>query len=469
MSRKNRLLGVLMASLLMVSSFNIASAVPATSENASRIHFDSIVVDTHNDTMMKVVNPQTWLPEVDLGGNTNFHIDIPKAQAGGLNVGFFSAYTGYQGSGDIRTARTNSRILALLNALHWNARNNPDTLEITTSVKEIEKTVGSGKIAAVPTIEGAYSLEEFNAIELLNQYYDIGVRAVALVWNPANALGAGTTGPIDMGLTKLGIEVVKEMNRLGMIVDVSHMNQTTFWDVIKYSKAPIIASHSSASGIRDHVRNLTDAQLLAIKENGGVAQMNFWNSVLGYPGETINIKKLADHIDYAVNLIGVDHVGIGSDFDGANMPVDLPDASYLPKLTEELIERGYSKQDIEKILGLNSMRVLKEVEKVAEKDSSRVGQGITIIPSLEMGDIIQDASPLLTAAVKIEKGNQIDKSSLRVIVDGIVYEAGYDDKTEVLYLQLEEPLLKSNFHVVTFEGKNRAGKITRETRIFYVQ
>ncbi|MDW7671396.1 MAG: membrane dipeptidase [Bacillota bacterium] len=227
---------------------------------------------------------------------------------------------------------------------------------------------------------------------------------------------------------------------------------------------------------------MSDDQLLALKDNGGVAKVNFWNTVVAPPGETATIAYLVDHIDHVVNLIGIDHVGIGSDFDGASMPVDLPDASYLPALTEELVARGYTRQDIEKILGGNTLRVLKEVEKYAEKYASQVGQGLTIVPELKMGDIINDTMPLLTATVTPDRGSKIDDSGFRVIVDGIAYEPEFDAETGLLTLQMEVELLGSgplneagtqqmagNFHVVTFEGRNNSNKITRETVIFYVQ
>ena len=484
---------IMLLTVLLVSTMGLALA---QGWDAERIHFNAIVIDTHNDTMMKVIDSSSWLPVIDIGGTTpsNFQLDIQKAKAGGLDVAFYAAYTGYQGTNTFfidtygiegRTARTNSRMLALLNALYWNAERNPDDMVIATSLKDIEKGIRDGKHVAVPTLEGMYSLEEYNAIELLHQYYDLGVRAAAIVWNPANSLGAGTNVANDApnaGLTELGKEVMREMNRLGIIIDVSHMNETTFFDTIAVSEVPIIASHSGADGIRPHVRNLSDEQLLALKENGGVAQVNFWNSVVANPGEIANISRLVDHIDYIVNLIGINHVGIGSDFDGANMPVDLPNASYLPGLTAELVARGYSRQDIEKILGGNTLRVLKEVQKHAEKHPSQVGQGITIEPSLKMGDIINDRTPLLTAQVSRKPGSLIDETGFRVIVDGIVYEPEYDAETGLLSLQMEDELLGSgplnasgtsqmpgNFHVVTFEGRNNSGKVTRETVIFYVQ
>jgi membrane dipeptidase len=296
--------------------------------------------------MMKVVDLKTGLPKIDIGKETNFHIDIPKASVGGLNVAYFGAFSDYVGSDDISSIKANSKTLALLNALHWTVKNNVDTITIAKSVVEIKEAVLNRKIAAVPTIEGAYSLEKKNAIELLNQYYDVGVRVVGYVWNSPNALGSGTTGPIDMGLTELGYEVTKEMNRLGIIIDVSHMNEKTFWNVLKVSEAPMIASHSCVYSLRNHDRNLTDEQIIALADMGGVINLNYWPELLGETKDIIDIKKLVDHIDYIVNLVGIDYVGLGSDFDGTTMPNDIQSAAELPYITAELIERGYSTLDL---------------------------------------------------------------------------------------------------------------------------
>ena len=486
-----KLVSLLLVTLLMISGIGIVYGNNAW--DYERIHFNSTVVDTHNDTMMRVINSTSWQPEYDLY-NLNRQINLQKVHEGGLDVGFYAAYTGYQGNTQFfidkygyegRMARTNSRMLSLINALYWNENNNSDLMTIETSLKNIEKAIRDGKHVAVPTLEGMYSFEDYNAHELLEQYYDLGIRAAAMVWNPANALAAGTSVANDApnaGLTELGKEMVKEMNRLGIVVDVSHMNETSFFDTVATSKAPIIASHSGVDAIREHVRNLSDAQLLAIKENGGIAQVNFWDAVVAPVGETATISYLVDHIDHIVDLIGIDHVGIGSDFDGASMPVDLQDASYLPDLTKVLVDRGYSRQDIEKILGGNTLDLIKEVEKIAEKDSSRVGQGLTITPSFEMGEIFESTTPLLTAKVSCDRGSQINEDNFKVIVDGISYEPTFEANTGTLSLLLEEELLGSgplnedgtqemtgNYHVVTFEAVNSAGKISRETVIFYVK
>lgn len=456
--------------LMSSSAFTVLGKSP-TEQNLLDIHYDSVVVDSHVDTMSEVVDPTTWLPKTDIGEETPFHVDIPKLQSGGLNVPFFAAYTsGYYGN----NARSISRTLALINALYWTEEKNPDVLNITTSVKEIGKAVRDGKIAAVPTIEGAYSLEEHNAIELLHQYYDLGIRVLGFTWNYSNALGEGADRvygdpdrtPSQGGLTELGEEVAEEMNKLGMVIDVSHMSENTFWDVINVSKAPVIATHSGVYSLKNHQRNLTDDQLKALAENGGVIGIVFYPAFLKDESPAY-IKDVVDHIDYVVNLVGIDHVGIGSDFDGASMPADLNDSSELYKVTDELVRRGYSKNDIEKLLGKNTLRVLKEVEKAAEHNPGNGGTGLTVTPSYEMGQIIHSDTPLLTAEIERKKGSKIDEARLRIIVDGIAYTPNFDTKTSTMSIQVTEPL-NERFHVVTFEAANEAGKIRRETRIFYI-
>lgn len=449
-------------------------AASAQALNAADLHFSSTVVDGHNDTMMKVVDPNTWLPVTNIRSGTDFQVDIPKIQAGGLDVPFFAAYTsGYYGN----TPRSLSRTLALINALYWTQKQNSDVLHITSSFKDIQTAVKGGKIAAFPTIEGAYSLEKKNAIELLHQYYDLGIRAVGFTWNYSNALGEGANKvygdpartPSSGGLTELGEEVAREMNKLGMIIDASHMSENTFWDVIKVSQSPIIASHSSAYSLRNHQRNLTDDQLKALAENGGVVGVVLYPEFLTdrYPNESASIKDYVDHIDHVVKVAGIDHVALGSDFDGGPLPADLKDSSELPKITEELVSRGYSKQDLQKLLGENMLRVLREVEKAAEYNPADDSKNLKLVPSLQMGETITSNTPLLTAKVEGKQLAQMKEESLRIVVDGIPYTPHFDPETSNVSVQLQEPL-KEKFHVVTFEAKTSTGKAAKETRVFYI-
>ncbi|SMP63473.1 dipeptidase [Anoxynatronum buryatiense] len=468
-----RLVPLLVAALLCFGG--ITAGATTSSPRAEEIHLNAIVIDTHNDTMMKVVDERTWLPVIDIGGTTpsDFQLDIAKAKAGGLDVAFYAAYNVYQTDSAHIIPRTNSRTLALINALHWTAQRNRDTMVIARSMSELEKGLADGKHVAVATLEGMYAFTDENAIELLHQYDDLGVRAAGIVWNTPNSLGAGAhvanQGP-DAGLTDLGKAVIREMNRLGIIVDVSHMNETTFYDTMAIVQAPVIASHSGVDGVRPHVRNLSDDQLLALKENGGVAHINFWSTTVADVGQTATIARLADHIDYVAGFIGVDHVGLGSDFDGAPMPVDLPNASYLPALTAELVRRGYSEEELEKILGGNLLRVFREVEALAHQSSSPRGLGFTILPELQPGEIIHNARPRFTANVISHGGDFVEAATFRVIVNGIVYEPEWHAATGILSLEMPDPLLNhGNFHVITFEGSSNQHVIARETLIVYVQ
>lgn len=456
---------------LLILGFSITPLATKLKEmNGLKLHIDSIVVDTHNDTMMKIIDEETWLPITDIRYNTENHIDIPKMRAGNLRVAFFAAYsTAYYGNPN----RSLSRTLALLNALYWTQNNNSDIFSITSSFKEIEIAVLDRKIAAVPSIEGAYSISKNNGIELVRQYHDLGVKAIGFTWNYSNDLGEGAYGsfadatgtPSSGGLTKLGEDVIKEMNRLGMIIDVSHLSENTFWDVINTTKAPIIASHSGVYKLKPHQRNLKDDQLKAIAKNGGVVGMVLYR---GFIKEMDNayIKDYVDHIDYAVNLIGIDHVGIGSDFDGGEIPLDLKDVSEIYKITQELVKRGYKEEDIKKLLGRNTLRVIKKVESLGDK--SKQAEGLKIISSIEMGEILKDTTPKLIAKVGVEYGPQIDENKFRIILDGLVYNPKYNKEDSTITLHLNKELVEK-FHVVTFEASDIEGTIKRETKIFYLK
>ena len=422
--------------------------------------------------MMKVIDEETWLPKVDIGKATDFHIDIPKLKRGGIDVPFFAAFTeGYYGN----TQKSVSRTLALINAIYWTENNNPYSFKIAKSEKDIYEALKGNKIAAVGTIEGAYSLNKHNAINLINQYYDLGIRVVGFTWNYSNELGEGASGIFGdksqtvspKGLTKLGRQVAKEMNRLGMILDVSHMSEETFFDILKVSKAPIMASHSGVYNLKKHVRNLNDKQLKALAKNGGVINIVLYPTFLTNKEETY-IKDFVDHIDYVVRLIGIDHVGIGSDFDGATMPMDLKDSSEYYKIIDELISRGYSEQDIKKILGGNTLRLLKEVQDLGQKNVNNNDLGIYMKPNFDMGHIIDHRKPILSARVESENGHEANNLKFRIIIDGIAYTPVYDGYKSTVYYQPIKPL-DEKFHVVSFEAENNKGQVYRKTRIFYCQ
>ncbi|MFD2629954.1 dipeptidase [Oceanobacillus kapialis] len=446
----------------MLSAFNGGGELMRPSEE--------LIVDGHQDTMYQLIDSNTWMPTTDIGQNTDFAVDIPKLQKGGLNVPFFAAYTpGFYGN----DARSISHTLAQISALYGTEKSNPDHLQIASNVPEIFSTVHNGKIAAVPTIEGAYSLNEENALELTRQYKDLGVTTIGFTWNYSNALGEGADQVFDDsaktastgGLTELGAQVINEMNRLGMAVDVSHMAESTFWEVIETSNAPVIATHSGVKALKDHQRNLTDEQLLALKENGGVIGIVFYPEFLTESGEA-TLADVVDHIDHAVDIMGVDHVAIGSDFDGARLPSDLKDSSEIGKLKDALLERGYSEEEISKIMGLNTLRVLKEVQ--AKADPLTMIKGVQIEPAFEMGEQLSERTPKLSASIQLEDGTDLNPDNLKVIVDGISHQATFNADTSTMSFAMEEPL-NEKFHVATFHVEDKEGNQQRETRIFWVE
>lgn len=434
--------------------------------SALKLHIDSIVVDTHNDTMMKIIDEETWMPVTDIRNNTNNHIDIPKMRAGNLQVGFFAAFTTpYNGDAQ----KSLSRTLALLNALYWTADNNSDIFSITPGYDHIESSVLKRKIAAVPSIEGAYSITKETYPQLLYQYEDLGIRMIAPTWNYSNELGEGAYGQFQDksktksqgGLTELGEEMIREMNRLGIIVDVSHLNERSFWDVVRVTKAPIVASHSGVYALRPHVRNLKDDQLKAIADSNGIVSLVMYRDFVKSMDDAY-IKDFVDHIDYAVNLMGIDHVGIGSDFDGADMPFDMKDASHMYKITQELVHRNYSDGDIQKILGKNILRVIRETEELSEKVQYT---DVEIIPGIKMGEILEGNKEFLKAEINLPIGKSMDDYMFRIILNGKDQEVLIDYASNTIGLSCSS-ISDAGFHVITFEAMDTNGVSNRETQIF---
>lgn len=433
-----------------------------------------LLVDTHCDTLTKIIDEVDWLPAVDIGKNTSFHIDIPKLKRGGVNVQYFAAFTsGYYTDGGPDYTKANSRLLSLVNAMYWTLDKNSEQMGLAKTVEDIENLASKGKISAVLSIEGAYSLDEECGIELLRQYYDLGIRAVGLTWNHSNALGEGVNeafmdgSPSEGGLTQLGERIVAEANRLGIIVDVSHMNQATFWDVLETSTKPVIASHSGAYNLRNHARNLTDGQIKAIAQGGGVINVVFYPGFVVEPSSTATVETVVDHIEYIAELVGIEHVGLGSDFDGAAMPDDLKDASMVGEMAKELAKRKFTREDIYKIMGQNAVRVMEEVWEKKEAKNPRQDM-VSIEPMLDMGQSVSGKEPGFQATVKARGDRPVDVSSLRFIIDGKAYIPEYQESTGLVFLQLDKPL-KESFHVVTFEAAAEEGQPVRETIVFHIE
>lgn len=371
-------------------------------QRALQIHRRAIVIDTHNDVTTPMTND-----DFDLSGTppTPYRTNIERMKKGGLTAEFFSLYVKpwYVEHGG--AAR---RTLDMIDSVYRAVERHPRDLMIATSVADVRRAKRQGKIAALMGIEGGHAIED--SLPTLREFYRLGVRYMTLTWNNTNNWAdAGRGEKKHNGLSEFGKEVVREMNRLGMMIDVSHVSDETMSDALDVSKAPIIASHSSARALSNVPRNIPDDLLKRIAKNGGVVQVNFYSVFVdtttvspqsaererrlkaqqdaidekykndperraeesdkleaANPLPPLPISKLIDHIDHIVKVAGIDHVGIGADFDGANdMPEGAQDVSMLPNITYELLKRGYSERDIKKILGENLLRAFAEAERVA--------------------------------------------------------------------------------------------------------
>src|SRR5580692_12924032 len=396
------------------SAFAQAANAPdiTVSAKARAIQESAIVVDTHADT------PQRFLDEgFDIGStdpNDTGHINLDKARRGNLGAEFFSIWV------DPATNQGHfaKHTFDLIDSVYEQAARHSDRMMMAFSVADIERAHKEHKLGALMGIEGGHSIE--NDMRLLRDYYRLGVRYMTLSWSNTNEW-ADSSGDINdakvqhhNGLTDFGKQVVLEMNRMGMMVDISHVADKTFWDTIATTKAPVIASHSSARVLTNAPRNMTDDMLRAVAKNGGVVDVNFfsgfldqnyWNALQAQKNEQAAATRayldklkaegkqityvdddritrewmakiprppftvLIDHIDHIAKVAGIDHVGLGSDFDGVSgaTPAGMDSAADLPKITQALLDRGYSADDIKKILGGNLMRVFREVEGVSHE------------------------------------------------------------------------------------------------------
>jgi membrane dipeptidase len=409
----------------------------------SEMNDKMIVVDAHNDTMMKVINSETLHPVVDIGLDTSFHIDLPKMRKGQVNIAYFAAYTTDYGN----IEKNNSTILASINALRYTENLNADTFRIAKNYAQLEKALSEEKLIGIQTIEGGYAISQDNANDLLSQYADLGVKAIALLWSFSNSIGEGNLEqyrdetPSEGGLTELGKRLITEMENRDMIVDVSHMNERTFWDTVKLSSRPIIASHSGAAAIKPHARNLTDDQLRAVAKLEGVINVVFCRYFIG--DEQSGVLKLVDHIEHIVRVVGDDYVGLGSDFDGATMPVDLVDISEMGKIKDELGKRGYSQESIRKIMGLNNLRVLKSTMSIPKR-----GQELSV--KLEHGIYGNMDAVWLTLDEKAYSKLNNQNETIRCLFDGIELACFIHHDTRQIVAYLEQSVHEP-YHVVTFE------------------
>ncbi|MCG9968165.1 dipeptidase [Pelotomaculum terephthalicicum JT] len=319
---------------------------------AEALHCESIVLDTHCDTLTAMLDegrPLAGCP--GLG-----HLDLPRLRTGKINVQFFAAFI----APEFKSTAVR-RVLELVDLFYREIESNNDVILHAKSMNDINKAITSGKIAAFLSVEGGEALA--GSLGILRVLYRLGVRSITLTWNGRNELGAGAGEDCPgEGLTEFGIAVVREMNDLGLLVDVSHLSEQGFWDVLRTSRQPIIASHSNCRALCDHPRNLTDEQIKALAERGGVIGVTFVPDFLG--GENTSVDHVLAHIEHVIAVGGPDCVGLGSDFDGTErLPLGLVDCSRLPVITMGLLERGYSENVIKKVLGGNFIRVMRQVIK----------------------------------------------------------------------------------------------------------
>lgn len=310
-----------------------------------------LMVDAHCDTALSVYEDDNV---GDLYEN-RFQLDIKRLMATGPRVQFFAAFA------DPRKYRndTLSRVLSILDVLYDAQENYEDKFSVCKSADEIEKALSHGKIAAVLSVEGGECLN--GELSVLRQLYRLGVRSMLLAWNYRNLLADGAEVEGGAGLTLFGKQVVSEMNRLGMIADVSHLCEASFDDVMSVTTKPVIASHSNAMAVCRNCRNLTDRQLSDIKANGGVVGVNFYPYFLNNTDKA-DIDDVIRHIEHICSVAGEDHIGIGADFDGIECtPSGLEGTERIPALFERLLQLNYSETFIEKFAGLNFMRVIRQI------------------------------------------------------------------------------------------------------------
>ncbi|NLS45627.1 MAG: membrane dipeptidase [Firmicutes bacterium] len=311
------------------------------------------IMDAHCDTLMDIVEGKRRLADKDKGGQ----LDLPRMIEGGVSAQIFAIYVPeeyFPGAGT-------RRALQFVDTFYREIEDNSDKMVFVKTGSDVEKARSEGKIAAFLSIEGGEVLE--GRIELLRIFYRLGVRLMTLTWSLRNEIADGAFEERTQGgLTRFGIQVVEEMDRLGMVVDVSHLSEAGFWDVIGVSKKPIIASHSNSKTLCPHPRNLSDDQAEAIARKGGVIGINFAGFFLGRGNRSL--EGVINHIDYLSEIIGPRHIGLGSDFDGLpfdELPDELKDVSKLPRIADKLAAQGYSDKDIKGIMGENMLRVVKSV------------------------------------------------------------------------------------------------------------
>ncbi len=372
-----------------------ADDLPPVSERARKVHASGMLFDGHNDLpwRLRAANDMGF-DKLDLSTRLSTgQTDIPRLVEGGVKAQFWSVYIPSDHPNPART------VVEQIDLVHRMVERYPDALAMAYSADDVERAVRDGKIASLIGIEGGVAIED--DLAQLRMFARLGARYMTLTHNKTlDWADAATDEPRHDGLTPFGERVVREMNRLGMLVDISHVSPATMLDALRVSRAPIIASHSSARAVADHPRNVPDDVLKLVPANGGVIMVNFFSGFIvpeaakqsaearrelkakypqqadylkalaeynrSHPMPRGTIKDVADHVDHIVKVAGIDHVGIGSDYDGVtSLPVGLEDVSCYPRLTEELLARGHSEADLHKILGGNALRAFRKAGEVA--------------------------------------------------------------------------------------------------------
>jgi membrane dipeptidase len=399
-----RSLILLAVCLLGATAMLVTNAADTVSDQAKKLQSSSIVIDTHDDTTQRLLEPHFDLGTRHSDGN----IDIPRMRDGGLSAIFFSIWI----SGKILGPEAVKQALDQIDAVRETVRKHPNDLVLATTADDVRAAKQQGKIAALMGVEGGHMMG--NDLAVLRTFAALDVRYMTLTHMENNEWADSSTAkPEHNGLTDFGKDVVREMNRLGIIVDISHVSDKTFYDALAVSRAPVFASHSSCRALCNAARNMTDDMIRALAQHGGVIQINYHVGFLSqefrdyenahpdvekeindevnkHCGESeacklttgdqvvrefmeagklpkVNWTVIVDHIDHAVKIGGIDHVGLGSDFDGAVMPIGMQDVTHIPQITDALLKKGYSESDIRKILGENTLRVLAETQHLSQQ------------------------------------------------------------------------------------------------------
>ena len=387
--------------MILTTTKNVNDGIPE--KEFMEIHDKILTVDTHTDTPMAILNQK-----LDLGKRNDpakSQVDFIRMKEGGLDAIFFAAFTPQLEITEENTEAAYLKAHKMINATYEACKNNSTLAEIATSSNDAKRLEAVDRRAVYLGMENGFPLG--TDLSRIKEFYDRGVRYITLSHSANNEICDSSTdrnGPEHNGLSKFGEKVVQEMNRLGMIIDISHISDKSFFDVIKISKTPVIASHSSVRTLANHPRNLSDEMIKSLAKNGGVIQIclldiyvknpdtttmryrklkelhDQYNDRITeiekqelrkliretnekYPKEPVTISDYVDHIDYVKNLVGIDYVGIGSDFDGGGGLNDCKDVSQFPEITKEMLKRGYTEKEIAKVWGANFFRVFREVEK----------------------------------------------------------------------------------------------------------